>query len=290
MKNLKKLVTMILVVCLLSTVFSACTKNDSTTKTVKLGVVNWSDSIAISNLTKVILEDRLDYKVELTTGDIGPVFASISTGDYDIYMDAWLPTTHASYMAKFKDKVIEYSTIYEGTLSGLVVPSYVDIDSIEELNAAKDQFDGKIVGIDSGAGLMEQANNALTEYNLDFDLQTGSGPVMTAALADAISSNEAIVVTGWRPHWMFGRWDLKFLEDPKGVFGEPDHIKTITRLGFEEDFPKFAAFLKNFTLTNEQLSDLMSLINASDEDPETVARAWTEDNKEAVDAWVDGIE
>jgi glycine betaine/proline transport system substrate-binding protein len=39
----------------------------------------------------------------------------------------------------------------EGT-TGLVVPAYVTINSIEELNANKDKFKGEIIGI--GGGLM----------------------------------------------------------------------------------------------------------------------------------------
>lgn len=288
MKNLRKIITLTLVVCLLSIFISGCGKKEEST-TVKIGVVNWADCIAISNLTKVILEDRLGYDVELTMGDVGPVYASVANGDYDAYLDGWVPTTHKSFMEKFEGELNEYSTIFEGTLCGLVVPSYVEINSIEELNDAKDQFDGKIVGIDSGAGIMGQTEDAINEYGLDYELQTGSGPVMTATLADAIASEEPIVVTGWQPHWMFGKWDLKFLDDPKKAYGEPEYIKSVIRLGFEDDFPEFAAFLKNFTLTGDQLSGLMSKINASDEDPEVVARAWVEDNKDVVDGWLKGI-
>lgn len=288
MKNLRKIITLTLVVCLLSIFISGCGKKEELT-TVKIGVVNWADCIAISNLTKVILEDRLGYDVELTMGDVGPVYASVANGDYDAYLDGWVPTTHKSFMEKFEGELNEYSTIFEGTLCGLVVPSYVEINSIEELNDAKDQFDGKIVGIDSGAGIMGQTEDAINEYGLDYELQTGSGPVMTATLADAIASEEPIVVTGWQPHWMFGKWDLKFLDDPKKAYGEPEYIKSVIRLGFEDDFPEFAAFLKNFTLTGDQLSGLMSKINASDEDPEVVARAWVEDNKDVVDGWLKGI-
>ena len=37
---------------------------------------------------------------------------------------------------------------------------------------------------------------------------------MTAALKSAIANDEEIAVTGWTPHWMFARWDLKYLDDP----------------------------------------------------------------------------
>lgn len=52
---------------------------------------------------------------------------------------------------------------------------------------------------------------------------------MTSTLAKAIKDKRPIVVTGWTPHWMFTKFDLKFLEDPKGSFGKAENIHTIVR-------------------------------------------------------------
>ncbi|MFW6207327.1 MAG: glycine betaine ABC transporter substrate-binding protein [Spirochaetota bacterium] len=115
------------------------------------------------------------------------------------------------------------SKTFEGARSGLVVPEYVEIDSISELNANKEKFDGDIVGNDTGAGIMKTTNKAIEEYGLDFDLKASSGPVMTATLKSAIDENEWVLVTGWKPHWKFARWDLQFLEDPKKPYGEVEY-------------------------------------------------------------------
>lgn len=286
---MKRIISIITVLTLILAVMTACSEGEDK-KTIKLGYVNWSDAIAITNLAKVVLEDRLDYEVELTMGDVGPVYASVASGDYDAYLDGWLPNLQKSYVDKFDGKFVQLNNIFEGTLVGLVVPEYVEIDSIEEMNGIKDKFDGKIVGIDTGAGIMTSTEKAIEEYDLDFELQTGSGPVMTAALADAISSKEYIVVTGWQPHWKFGKWDLKFLEDPKGVYGEPEYITALGRLGIEEDHPEFSAFIKNFSLSEDQLNGLMSMINDSGEEPYKVAQKWVEENSDVVDKWVEGIQ
>lgn len=80
---------------------------------------------------------------------------------------------------------------------------------------------------------------------------------MTAELSDAIRKQRWIVVTGWVPHWKFARWKLKFLEDPKNVYGGKEEIHTIVRTGLKDDMPKVYRFLDNFSWSPEELEQLM---------------------------------
>lgn len=261
--------------------------NSSSDKgTVKLAYVNWSEGIAMTNLAAAILEDKMGYNVELTMADAAPVFTSVASGNTDAFLDVWLPVTHQSYLEKYGDDIVDLGVIYENALLGLVVPSYVEINSIEELNDNKELLDGKIVGIDTGAGLMDAAEKAIAEYGLDYELLTGSGPTMTAALGKAINANEPIVVTGWAPHWKFARWDLKVLEDPKGIFGEVETVHKYSRKGLEEDMPEVTTFLKNFKLSDAELGELMGAIEDSNEEPLEVARTWMNENEELINSWI----
>ncbi len=287
---MKRIIALLSIVVLVFAFATSCSSQAENEKSIKIGYVNWSEGIAITNLAKVVLEDRLGYEVELTMGDVGPIYASVASGDYDAFLDGWLPSLQKSYIDKFEDKFVMMNNIFEGTLVGLVVPAYVDIDSIDELNSIKDKFDSKIIGIDTGAGIMTSTEKAIEEYGLDFELVSGSGPVMTATLADAIPSEKFVVVTGWQPHWKFGKWDLKFLKDPKGVYGEPEYIKAVGRLGIKEDHPTFTAFIENYQLTADQLNGLMSMINDSSKTPYEVAKDWAAENSDVVDGWVKGIE
>jgi glycine betaine/proline transport system substrate-binding protein len=56
---------------------------------------------------------------------------------------------------------------FSGT-TGLVVPAYVTINSIEELNANKDKFKGEIIGI-GGAGIHANTVKAIDLYGLDYE-------------------------------------------------------------------------------------------------------------------------
>lgn len=254
---------------------------------VTIGYVNWAEGIAMTNLVQAILEDKLNCDVETTMTDVAPLFASMANGGTDFFLDCWLPVTHKSYLDKYGDQLEDLGITYENAKIGLVVPSYVDISSIEDLNSVKADFDGTIVGIDAGAGIMSTTDTAIQEYGLDYELMPGSGPTMTAALKKAIDAETPIVVTGWTPHWMFARWDLKFLDDPKGVYGDAEAIHKMARKGFSTDMPEVAAFLKNFALTDNQLGDLMGAISDNDDkEPLEVAGDWMNSHEDLVNSWL----
>jgi glycine betaine/proline transport system substrate-binding protein len=254
-------------------------------ETIKIAYPNWAEGIAMTHLAKAILEDKLGYDVELTQADPGVIYGALASGDQDAFLDAWLPNTHEPYWEQYKKDLIDLGPNFAYGVTGLVVPSYVKVDSIEQLNRIKDDLDGKIIGIDSGAGITRNTYKAIEEYGLDLELVNSSGPAMTAALKNAIDNRKAIVVTGWKPHWKFGRYDLKVLADPRGVY-PIDGCKTIARKGFAKDFPEVAQFLMNFNLTEADLLDLMLKIDDSDDDVLDVALDWMESNEALVNSWI----
>lgn len=256
-------------------------------KSADLVYVNWAEGIAYTNLAKVILEDKMDYEVEITSADVGPAYTAIAQGDADAFMETWLPVLHADYYEQYKDQIVDLGVIYDGTQSGLVVPSYVEIDSINQLNSVRDEFDGEITGIDAGAGIMSTTKDVIEEYGLDYELVQSSGPAMTSALQRAIENEEWIVVTGWRPHWKFGRWDLKFLQqDPDKELWGVGQIHIMGRQDLAQDKPALAEFLANMELTDPELADLMVAIEESDEDNEAVARQWMQENEDVIEDWI----
>lgn len=252
---------------------------------VELAYVEWSSEVASTNLVKAVLED-MGYDVKITPVSAAAMWQAVGTGDVDGIVAAWLPTTHKHYLEKVADEVEDLGPNLDGTRIGLVVPAYVEIDSIDELNAAADKLDGKIIGIDPGAGLMSKTEQVIEDYGLtDMTLVEGTGPIMTAVLGDAIEDDEWVVVTGWTPHWMFAKYDLEYLEDPKGVYGGEEQIHTIVRKGLKEDMPEVYAVLDNFSWTPEQMAELMVWNQEKRADPYANAERWIEENRDLVESW-----
>jgi glycine betaine/proline transport system substrate-binding protein len=152
-----------------------------------------------------------------------------------------------------------------------------------------DSVDYKIIGIDPGAGLMKATAKVIEDYTLeDWTLIEGSSAAMTAALKKAYDKEEPVIVTGWTPHWMFASYDLKYLEDPKGVFGEDENIHTIARNGLKDDHPEAYQVLDQFVWTPDDMNVVMnSIVNG--EEPEAAAAKWVEDNADLVAEWTNGV-
>jgi glycine betaine/proline transport system substrate-binding protein len=212
---------------------------------------------------------------------------AVANGTQDAFMESW-PALHVDYLNEAGDKIIDLGKVYEGTVLGLVVPSYVTIDKVSELNDHIDKFGGVITGIDSGAGMMKTLkSDIIPEYDIKLELIPSSGPAMTAALGAAIDAGEWIVVPAWKPHWMFGRWDLKVLEqDEDKTFWESGDIHIKGRYDIGEDKPTLEAFLRNMYLTDAELSDLMVKVEESDLGVAEVARDWMFENEAVVEKWI----
>lgn len=153
-----------------------------------------------------------------------------------------------------------------------------------------ESVDYKITGIDPGAGIMEATDRAIADYDLDkWDVTTGSGAAMTAALKKAYDAEDPIIITGWTPHWKFAKFDLKYLDDPKGSYGGEEQIHSIGRLGLAEDLPEAHQILSNFNWSEEDMGEVMVAIQEGEKE-EAAAQNWIDANPEKVAEWTDGVD
>ena len=257
-------------------------------KTIKIVYVDWDCAIASSNLVKAVLEDKFGYRVELLPVSQETMWARIASGEADAMVAAWLPDTHAEAYAKVKNQVDVLGKLVSGARVGLAVPDYVPLRSIDELDANAEKFNGRIVGIDAGSGLLRVTSKAMRDYGItQLQLVPGSGASMAASLTDAVFKQEWIVVTAWSPHWMFSRWPMHYLDDPQNSLGKEESIFKVGRVGLEKDHPDVWAFLNKFRFEDaSQLQRLMDWNQQIGTDPVQNARRFMKENPRLVESWL----
>ncbi len=229
---------------------------------LRLADIGWDENTAVANLTKALLEEELDYTVEIQTVDLGLVFQGVRTGDLDAFQDVWLPN-HRHLLDEVQGEVEHLDNWYQGqTEFGIGVPAYVNITSIPQLNDTGIQ---EILGIEPGAVISEVIpEDVIPTYDLNQEYVTSSTAGMLAEVERRYDNGEEFAFTPWRPHWMNQRYEIRYLEDPEdalGVLNDSATISTIVREGLAEDNPPAYAFMNALTLTEAELNDLENTIN-----------------------------
>ncbi|VHB45503.1 ABC transporter permease/substrate binding protein [Streptococcus pyogenes] len=252
-------------------------------ETVNIAYVQWDSEVASTHVIAEVLKNE-GYHVTLTPLDNAVMWQTVANGNADFSTSAWLPVTHGQQYKKYQSKLDDLGSNLEGTKLGLAVPKYMtDVNSIEDLSKQADQ---KITGIEPGAGIMAAAQKTLKEYhNLSsWELVAASTGAMTTSLDQAIKKKDPIVVTAWSPHWMFAKYDLKYLKDPKETFGSTENINTIARKGLKKDLPNVYKIIVKFHWTQKDMEAVMLDINKG-MSPEAAAKKWVEANKSKVSSW-----
>ena len=160
-------------------------------KRSRLAYEDWSSEIASTNLVKAVIKEKLGYQCIIKRLSVTDQYAAVSNGSQDAIVGSWLPLQN-SYYEKHKGQFVDLGPNLEGARTGLVVPvvsstwlqaqdgqhtePYMKIDSIEEIKDHYDEFQGKIIGIESDSGMMTLMREKLmAAYGLeDFELDPGN--------------------------------------------------------------------------------------------------------------------
>ena len=254
-----------------------------------LANIGWDENVAVSNLTKVLLEDELGYEsVEIRTQDnLNATYRDVASGEVDAFQDVWLPNQEAK-LDQVAEDVEHLDPWFLGeTKQGMAVPAYMDVRSIDQLNGTDAQF---ILGIEPTSVMMQWVGQeVIPAYGLDQELVTAPTAGMLDEVERLYSFREKFVFLAWSPHWMNQRYKIRYLEDPKDAMGptnDPAECSTIVRRDLQEDDPVAYAFMEALELTEEQINDLESVINKED-DPLAGARRWASENRAVIRPWIE---
>lgn len=264
---------------MLAFLFSAC-KSGRNKNIIHIGMVDgWAEGVAMTYVAKAVMEEK-GYHVVIQRATPDMILASMNNGDTDLYMDVWLPLTHGTKVAKFPN-LQEIGTSYASARNGLVVPDYVQIDDIEQLNEHQMNFHNQIIGIEKGAGITRAIDQVIKDYKLNYKHINSSTVAMITELQNAIKEHRWIVVAGWKPHWMFGEMKLKFLKDPKKTLGSMEEIKIFARKGFNKDQPELASLFSRIRFDDTMMADLLAQMEKT-RDKAATAGKWLAEHRSEI--------
>ncbi|MDR9877346.1 glycine betaine ABC transporter substrate-binding protein [Pseudomonas allii] len=243
---------------------------------VRIGWVNWSDTEITVKLASTALQEHLKQPVKLVMADIGIQFQALANGNIDLIPMVWLPSTHKAFYDKYKDRLEDLGVLYEGRI-GMAVPTSVpvaEVASVEDLNkpGIREKLDGKIFTSEVGNGQYKLTVKAIEDYQLvGYKLVGSSESGMLNELDRNLKRDKWSLVNAWSPHWMFSKWSLRYLDDPKRIFGGAEQIHAMARKGFSQEHPEVAYFFAHFSIPQADLEALMMQARESTADKAVAA-------------------
>ncbi|MFP4020273.1 MAG: ABC transporter substrate-binding protein [Halanaerobium sp.] len=294
--NKTKLVTTLLIVLLGFGVFAAVPQASAADDKIDFGYVQWP-GVTIKTHVAAKVAEYLGYETEMTAGSQSIIFKSLDTGDLDVFLGNWLPTMKMHFDEyEEKDAVHNVRVNLEDVTYRTAVPEYVyeaGVKSMADLEEHADKFNKEIYGIEPGndGNIIIQDAIENDTYNLgDWTIKESSTAGMLSSVQRAYDNEEWIAFNGWKPHYMNVMFDLKYLEDPEGIWGEDDSVHTVARNGYQDENPNFYKFLEQFTVPAPVQNKWIDEYQNKDRDPEKVAEEWIANNLDIVNQWVFGVE
>ena len=257
-----------------------------------IAYVRYDESVAVSALAKVLLEDRLGYRnVERRESELDSAFRNVASGEVDAFPGVWMPR-HEGRVSEVEDDAALFGSFLVGTTrSSLAVPSYMNVRTLEDLESSGAR---KVIGPSPEAAAVSASvpKDTLRRYGLESDLSLPSTRAMIEEVVRLSAGEQPFVFVAWSPHWMNGKYDFDYIEDPQGdlaALTQPSSLHILVDKDLARREPKAQALLDILKFNDYQLSELQLQVHQSG-DPVEGARTWAGDNEKLTDAWVKEVE
>jgi len=267
----------------------------SAAPTVKFGAPPWPGVTVKTKVARELLQ-AIGYKTSMTNASWVIDLQSVARGDLDADLGIWLPTQKSTVEPMVKSGKVDLLVAnVPDAQYDVVVPDYVwkaGVHCICDLHKYAKKFDHKIYGIEAGNDGNEIMKKAIKNntYSLKgWKLVPSSTAGMLSQAGRAIRAHKWIVFLGWKPHWMNIKYHIRYLKDPKKIWGGQSTVHTAANPAFVKNNPNVARFLKQMVVPSKIQSRWIYEFGYNKTPADQVAKTWIKNNMDTVSKWLDGV-
>jgi glycine betaine/proline transport system substrate-binding protein len=284
-----------LLACAAALFLSAGSAANAACEKVSFSDVGWTDITTTTSIAKQILT-ALGYKVDVKILAVPVTYASLKSGDVDVFLGNWMPA-QSGEITPYLDKgeVESIAVNLQGTKYTLAVPTYTydaGLKDFKDIVKFSKELDNKIYGIEPGnegnaylVKLTKENKHELSKFVVVESSEQG----MLSQVKRAYAAKKPVVFLGWEPHPMNANFSLKYLTGGEEFFGEEGVVNTVTRKGFSADCPNVATLLKNMKFTLPMENEIMGKILDDGMEADKATAAWMKANPAVIEPWLAGV-
>jgi glycine betaine/proline transport system substrate-binding protein len=254
---------------------------------VRIGYTDYNFDQSVVMILKGILDTQDKVNVELFKLPDSTMFNALARGDLDAVVSGWLPNTHRKYIESRPYEIIKHSTICDSLGIYLVVPYYSSVFSIEELRENGHLVNNTILIPEKQNAVYEFAKDFLKDYDFKgWNLRESNWDGILTFVDAATKNEEEFAFIGFRPHWIFDRYNIRALEDYRNSFGGFEQAYICVNNEFTDKSPTVASFLSNVTFTLKDIENVMELNQTLGSEPYENAHRWINSNTSRINRWL----
>lgn len=278
---------------------------------IKLAINEWTGQQITTRIAGKMLETA-GYKVEYVTAGYQNMWQAMSEGQLDAAVEVWGSNVTDQYKQMNADgKIEDLGPLGLDAREGFLYPPHVaelcpGLPAWEALKNCAPAFataetlpGGRLVDYPGDWGT--PGADRIAALGLPFKaIPAGSEGALVSEFKASVERKTPLIAVFWQPHWAISKYDLKFVEMPKGteecysdpkagpnpdVTGDCDFLPTrvfkTAWPGLKDKWPAAYEILKGLTLSTEAQQPLMGAVDVDGQQLEAVTSQWLEANSSA---------
>jgi len=275
---------------------------------IKLAINEWTGQHITTQIAGKILE-AAGYKIEYVVAGYQNMWQAMSEGQLDAALEIWASNVTDQYRQMHADGKIEdlgelglearEGFVYTPPTAELC-PGLPDWKALENCASIFITAESMPLGraVDYPAEYGTPGTERIKALSLPFKpIPAGSEGAVVAEIRASVDRKTPLLAFFWRPHWAFAKYELEFVELPKGtpecysdpaygpnpdVTGDcdllPSAIFKTAWPGLKDKWPAAYEILKGLTLSVDEQEPMIESIDIDGQSLDSVASKWISEN------------